>query len=125
MEEKIVTMKEFKKQAFFKKVKDTASKVGQKVVEAGSKGVEYAIEHPGQTIAALSAFGVAAGKVAKIQETRAEDRRRACDYYDPRTGKWSSAKKRPTPQQSAEIERRYRMNKESYREILYDMGLLK
>lgn len=125
MEEKVVTMKEFKRDAFFKKLKDGAKKIGEKALEAAEKGVDYAIEHPGQAIAAVSAFGVAAGKVAKIQQVKAEDRRRKRDFYDPRTGRWCSAKKDLSPDQEMYIERRHRVNKETYREILYDMGLLK
>ena len=124
-EKKTVSFEDFKKDAKKKELKDRLIQLKDKAIEQGERIVKGLIEHPERAIALMSAAGLLAGKVNKIHQTNAEDRRRKRDFYDPRTGRWCTARRDLTPKEEAEIERRYKLNKESYREILYSMHILK
>ena len=75
---------------------------------------------------ALVVIPVAAGivtKVYKLVMTRREDLIRARRFYDPRRGRYSTARRTLSSGELREIDSRYAAG-ESYRSILDDMGLL-
>lgn len=87
-------------------------------------GVTWVADHPVE--AAAIAGSLAAGakqgyKLAKIHEERVH---RDCDFYDPRTGKYTRTKRRPKSWEMDEIEYRYGRG-ESYNSILRDLNLRK
>lgn len=120
-----LNFKEIKKQAHIEELKRKAYEVKQKAEQTVAKTVNWALENPMQAIAALTALGTVTGKVAKIHSVNAEQRKHDRKFYDPRTGKWSEAKRNLSRGEKMEIERRYLENKESYQRILFDMGILK
>ena len=115
-----VNMSDFKKEAFKRKVKDGFDWCKKKVDE----GIAWAMEHPGEAIALATLTAGTIKKGSGSVQTVAENRRRDLDLYDPRTGSHSKMRRRPSPTEQVMIDRRYNMG-ESYKEILYDMGLLR
>lgn len=62
--------------------------------------------------------------VMKAYAAHKESERRDCSFYDPRKGRYTTTKRKPTSREAAEIERRYDAG-ESYAHILDDMRLAK
>lgn len=120
-----LNFKEIKRQAKFEELKQKGYEIKKKAEETAVRTVNWALENPMQAIAALTALGTVTSKVAKIHSVNAEQRKHDRKFYDPRTGKWSEAKRNLSKGERLEIERRYLENRESYQRILFDMGILK
>ena len=120
-----LNFKDIKKQARIEELKRKAIEIKEKAEQAAVRTVNWEIENPMQALAALTALGTVTGKVAKIHSVNAEQRKHDRKFYDPRTGKWSEAKRNLSKGERLEIERRYLENRESYQRILFDMGILK
>ena len=123
-DDKIISMNDFKKEAFKRKVRDGFKKAVDTVKKPVVKAINWSFEHPTEALGIATGAGIALTKVAKIHSVNAEDRRRTTDFYDPRTGAHSIAKRALRPKEKVEIIERYKAG-ESYDEILYDKGLLK
>lgn len=78
--------------------------------------------HPVKAASIASSAAYVVGKFAKIYVTHAESVRRDRDFYDPRTGRHTKARRNVKPWESAEIDRRYNQG-EPYSQILRDLGL--
>ena len=122
--EEKVTFVDFKKEAFKRKVKEKVETATKTVKKAVARTIIWAYDNPVQAVGAITGLGVIATKAAKIHSVNAEDRRRDTDFYDPRTGVHSIAKRPLKPKEKVEILERYKSG-ESYAEILYRKGLLK
>lgn len=118
--EEKVTFVDFKKEAFKRNVKEKV----ETAKKAIARTIIWAYDNPVQAVGAITGLGVIATKAAKIHSVNAEDRRRDTDFYDPRTGVHSIAKRPLKPKEKVEILERYKSG-ESYAEILYRKGLLK
>lgn len=98
-------------------------KAGIKAKEAGqwiSENKEVAIGVATVAIPSIAAFG---GKVVSRNKVAKEEKRRARDYYDPRTGRHWVCKRTPSMKDQLRIEARYKAG-ESYGSILKDMKLI-
>lgn len=100
-----------------------AHQVKQDAKELG----KWALDHPGESIALLTAGGAAvgginslAGKVMKRHDEKVRDR----EYYDPQTWNWVQTKRKLTSREKVELSQR-RNNGESVTQILDSMRLLK
>ena len=122
--EEKVTMVDFKREAFKRKVKETWNCAVKTVKKTGARIILWACDNPAQAIGAVTGIGVIATKAAKIHSVNAEDRRRDTDFYDPRTGVHSIARRPLRPSEKVDVINRYK-NGESYDEILYKKKLLK
>ena len=114
------TLKEFKKEAFKRKVKSGFDTV----VSKGKAAVNWGIEHKEVVIPVAIAGSGAVKKMASARAAHLEDVSRQTRFYNPRTGTYAYAKRIPKKKEMLEIESRYAKG-ESYRAILDDMGLLK
>lgn len=122
-EKKTVSFEEFKKQAKVEDFKRGLKEGFDKYVVKPVTGVvKWGAENPMAAISILTITAGVAKKGFSYSKTRAEDNRREKDFYDPRTGRHTKARRKPTRKQRLEIDRRY-ANKESYETILSDMGL--
>ena len=116
-----VDIKDFKKEANKRKVKDTFNKY---VVDPAVKVYNWTINHPYEAVAIAATFVPIATKVIRLKQTSMEDRRRAIDFYDPRVGRHVFARRPLTKSEALEVDRRYASG-ESYTMIFDDMRLLK
>lgn len=82
-------------------------------------------ENPVQAAGIASAASLSVSKVMRYKKVTKEETRRRTEYYDPRTGKYARARRPLKPREQLEAERRYRDGKETWTEILADMGLLR
>lgn len=84
--------------------------------------------HPDEVrvIVPLAAGAVAgAGALLKNHKKhRREENHKSCEFYDPRTHRWTFTRRPLKPQEQFEVARRYAAG-ESYEEIFYRMRLLK
>lgn len=122
-EKKTVSFEEFKKQAKVEEFKRGLKEgfdnyVVKPVVSVG----KWAVENPMTAITLATITAGVAKRGLSYQKVKAEDKRRETDFYDPRTGRHTVARRKPTRKQRLEIDRRY-ANKESYESILSSMGL--
>lgn len=113
-----VNFEDFKREGLKRKAKGAIDGVKKKV----NQFVDWAMLHPGEAIAILTLGAGVLKKGCGTIESVAENRRRDLDFYDPRTGRHTIAKRRPSARESVEIDRRYRAG-ESYEEILWTMRL--
>ena len=118
---KTVNFDDFKKEARKRKREEFVDKY----VKAPIKTVgAWAAENP---ITALTAIGAAiplCNKVIRYKQTKAEDKRRAVDFYDPRCGRHVIVRRPLRRTEQIEVDRRYNAG-ESYTHIFDDMRLLK
>ena len=118
--EKVVFFKDFKKEAFKKKVKDTIDAGKQKV----TSGIQWCLEHPAEA-AGLAAIGAPLiAKGVKYKTVKTEEKRRETEFYDPRTGMYAKARRPLTAREKLRAEERYKSG-ENWSHILDDMRLLK
>lgn len=82
-------------------------------------------ENPVQAAGMFSAGAYTISKIVRYKKVTKEEDRRRTEYYDPRTGKYARARRPLKPREQLEAERRYRDGKETWTEILADMGLLR
>jgi hypothetical protein len=87
-------------------------------------GVEWVKENPVAASVIAGSIATTSVKVASIVRINDERIRRERDFYDPRTGKHTMAKRKPRGSELDEIEWRYSIG-ESYNSILRDMNLRK
>lgn len=116
-ENKTISLKELK-------IKTKLETAKRKVKEAGKKAWDWINENKelAATIAVLTTTAVTKG--AKVYTEHKESERRDCSFYDPRKGRYTITKRKPTAREEAEIDRRYTAG-ESYAHILDDMRLAK
>lgn len=119
-EKKIYSFKDFKKDAFKKKVKDTYDAGKAKV----ASGIQWCFDHPMEAIGLASITAPLIAKGVKYKTVKTEERRRETEFYDPRTGMYAKAKRPLTSREKVKAEERYR-NGENWSHILDDMRLLK
>lgn len=122
-ERKTVSFDEFKRQAKTEEIKRSLKNGFDKyVVKPVTEVGKWAVNNP-MTALTLATFTAGVAKKGfSYQKVKAEDKRRECDFYDPRTGRHTVARRAPNRKQRLEIDRRY-ANRESYEKILSDMGL--
>ena len=84
----------------------------------------WVINHPYEAMALSGSIVAGTTKVVKVAKHHEEKVHRERDFYDPRCGRTTRCKRRPSNYELDEIEFRYR-NGESYNEILREMGLRK
>lgn len=94
-------------------IKKTVKAVGRWI----SKNKEYLVM-AGPLVAATVA------KLSRMYMTHREDVIRERRFYDPRFGRYSTARRRLRPRELRVVDERYAAG-ESYRSILDDLGLLK
>ena len=114
------TIYEFKKESAKRKAKAVLSDAKKKADEA----VRWGMDHPAEAIALAGLLVGGVKKASSAYQTHAEDRRRDIDFYDPRTGRHSKARRKLKPYEQVRVTERYNRG-ESYDKILYEMGLLK
>jgi hypothetical protein len=116
-------MKRVKKLHVKEKVNTLRLKAGIKAREAkqwASENKELVIGIATVTIPAAAGFG---GKLISRNKVAKEEKRRARDYYDPRTGRHWVCKRTPSVKEQIRIENRYEHG-ESYGSILKDLKLI-
>lgn len=94
--------------------------VGTKVHNA----CNWVADHPVETSAILGVTATTVSKAYKFAKLHEEKTHRDLDFYDPRNGRYTRAKRKPKNWELDEIEYRYNRG-ESYNEILRDMNLRK
>lgn len=122
------------KEQFEGKMEETKRKAKQKVEDIKSSArnvIGWCADHPGETIAGITALGACAtgaaklvGRVDRKLDDHREEKRRKLEKYDPVTGSWVMLKRPMTNQQQVELAER-RQAGESTTVILSSMGLLK
>ena len=85
-----------------------------------SENKEVAVGIATVAIPSIAALG---GKVVSRNKVAKEEKRRARDFYDPRTGRHWVCKRNPSIKEQIRIENRYKLG-ESYGSILKDMKLI-
>jgi hypothetical protein len=110
----------------FDKIKWEAKKrrVVNGVKNAAVKTINFVEENTELALAIIGFGTVAVGKGYKLHKDHVEKVHQELRLYDPRRGKYVEMKRKPTRKEWMEIERRYD-SKESYRQILDDMNLIK
>lgn len=106
------------------KIKARLETAKRKVINAGKSAWRWINENKelAATIAVAGTTMVTKG--AKMYLAHKESERRDCSFYDPRKGRYTITKRKPTAREEAEIDRRYSAG-ESYAHILDDMRLAK
>lgn len=111
---------------FATKVKSGVGNAKEKVIMAGSKAMNFALENPILSILIIGLATDATKSVAKMYVTHAEDVRRRRDFFDPRTGRHNLIKRDLDPDEQAYVDERYRNDSSvTYSQIFSDMDLLK
>ena len=82
----------------------------------------WIVNHPYEAMALGGSIVAGATKGVRMAKHHEEKVHRERDFYDPRTGRYTRAKRKPKNYELDEIEFRYR-NGESYNEILREMNL--
>ena len=96
----------------------------RKLKECGRKVLGWIQEHPVEALgAATMALGVGK-KTLGVHKVKTEERRRATEFYNPRTGMYATTKRPLTAKEKAYAENRFR-NGDSWTDIFSDMKLLK
>lgn len=109
----------------FQKMKEK----GAEMLWKGAKGVSDLCENHGEELKVILPIGagILAGTGTFISNQRKRHREEVhknCEFYDPRTHRWSFTKRPLKPQEQFEVAKRYSSG-ESYEEIFYRMRLLK
>lgn len=106
------------------KIKAKLELAKRKVIDAGKAGIKWVRENK-EVAAAGAALGLKlALSLNRSYQAHKESERRDCSFYDPRKGRYTITKRKPTAREEAEIDRRYNAG-ESYAHILDDMRLAK
>ena len=125
-EDKVINFKELKRDIFFEKVKRKTKETIDKAKDLGGRAIVTAMNHPAQSLAAFTAGCAVAKKGLQVRKVKMEDRRRACDFYDPRCGRHVIARRPLTRKESKRAQKLYDSDKNArWSIILDDMGLLK
>ena len=106
------------------KLKIKARNVKDWTCNQAKGAIDFAKQNPELTIAGFGAAAATSKMIKKVVGTHSEKVHRKRRIYDPRRGCYCDMRREPNKREWLEIERRYD-NKESYRSILNDMGLLK
>lgn len=112
------------KKSMKSKLGDLVTNAKTKVADTGKAALKWVGEHP---LEATTLAGVAASlgsKGFKAYKIHTEEKHRERTFYDPRKGRYSTARRNLRNYEIDEIETRYD-DGESYHHILMDMGLLK
>lgn len=122
MNDKYVNIDDFKKEAKRRKRKEAI----EKYIKAPAYILlTWAANNPVEAVGACAALIPITSKCIKYKQMRAEDRRKAVRFYDNRSGKYVRIKRPLTVKEQVEVDRRFRLNQESYTSIFYDMGILR
>lgn len=109
---------------FMEKVKAKTEEIKSKAIDKGRKTADWVISHPVESLALMGAVTSAVSKGYKCAKLYEDKVHRERDFYDPRCGKTTRAKRKLKPWEYDEVEFRYESG-ESYNSILRDMGLRK
>lgn len=116
-----VTLVDFKKEAFKRKVNGAVNEVKDKAIGV----VKWGFDHPVEAASIITGAGVLARNIVKQNAIRSEQKHTDCKFYEHSSGKWAETKRKLTPKEQLEAERRHKINKETWTEIFADMGVLK
>lgn len=106
------------------RIKRKIKAIIKKFVDGIKAAVKWIADNKEVAIIAFPAIAAVCGKATKVYMTRREDLIRERRFYDPRFGRYSTARRRLKPAELRQVDERYAAG-ESYRSILDDMGLLK
>lgn len=106
------------------KIKTKAELAKRKIVAGCKAGAKWVSENKEAAMAAGAIGLKLALSLNKSYQAHKESERRDCSFYDPRKGRYTITKRKPTAREEAEIDRRYNAG-ESYAHILDDMRLAK
>ena len=96
----------------------------RKIKEYCRKAIGWIQEHPVEALgAATMALGVGK-KTLGVHKVHTEERRRATEFYNPRTGMYATTKRPLTAKEKAYAEKRFKEG-DSWTEIFSDMKVLK
>jgi len=87
-----------------------------------SSAIMWIEDHPTEAIAIGGAIATGTSKAIKVAKLHSDRVHRERDFYDPRLGRYTRARRKPTNDELDYIERRYK-NGDSYNSIFRDMGL--
>lgn len=123
-EEKVTPMWKLKREIHKQKAKNLLSNAWNGVKKTGKGIAVFAMNHPAETVACASSAAIIAKKAAGIHKTNVETKRRLCDYYDPRRGKYVHLYKPLTRKQNIEVDRKLREDpKATYVSVFDEMGI--
>ena len=112
-----VNLKEFKIKSWIKEKVDKGKK-------AAKATIKWASENPTLALACLGALTATGNKAYRAARDHHDEVIHERRYYDPRRGKYSTARRNLRNWEKEEIDKRY-SNGESYQQILMSMDLLK
>lgn len=116
-EEKTVKWSEVKYKIWIKQKIESAK---AKCKAAGN----WIAAHPAEAVAIAGAAVGIARKTSNAYCAHREDVRRTKEYWDPRSGSYAKISRKLKPAEQVRVAERY-SNGESYKQIFWDMGLLK
>lgn len=123
-EEKVTPMWKLKREIHKQKAKNLLSDTWNGVKKAGKGAAAFTMNHPAEVLAGASSVGFIVKKLAGIHKTNVETKRRLCDYYDPRRGKYVHLYKPLTRKQNIEVDRKLREDpKATYVSVFDEMGI--
>lgn len=120
--EKYVNINDFKKEAKRRKREEVINKY---VKAPAYVLLTWAANNPVEAVGACAALIPITSRYIRYRQIKAEDRRKATRFYDTRCGRNVRIKRPLTVKEQVEVDRRFKLNKESYTSIFYDMGILK
>ena len=115
-----VTPTDFRKEARKRKL----MRFVDKAKETGTRGLNWALDHPLETLGGITALAGVGKKALSMNKVKTEERRRETEFYNPRTGMYAKTRRPLTSKEKEYAERRFK-NGESWTEIFSDMKLLK
>lgn len=116
-----VTMIDFKKEAFKRKVKGAVNEVKDKAIVV----VKWGFDHPVEAASIITGASLLTRNIVKQNAIRSEQKHTERKFYEHSSGKWAETKRKLTQREQLEAERRHKENKETWTEIFADMGVLK
>lgn len=105
-------------------IKKGAAKAAKDIKKAGGEVITWVKDHPIESATIATATCGTVSKGYKLYKAYDENKRRKRMFYDPRTHRWSEARRDLKWYENNAIDDRYASG-ESYHHILGDMGLLK
>lgn len=123
--EKVIEFRELKKELFKEKMRRKAREAKDKAKEAAGKAVVTVVNHPAESLAVFTGVVALSKKGMQLHKVKMEDKRRLCDFYDPRCGRHVITKRPLTRKESIRAQKLYDSDKNArWATILDDMGLL-
>lgn len=124
-QEKVIEFRDLKKQLFKEKAKRKAREAKDKMKDFAGRAVVTVVNHPAESLFVFTGVVALSKKGMQLHKVKMEDRRRLCDFYDPRCGRHVIAKRPLTRKESIRAQKLYDADKNArWSTILDDMGLL-